>query len=196
MVKSTTKPPSKRERLKLALIPVLVLILILVFVWPSAEDVLPADDSETASEDTQQSHRTDATTEGNAAGLSSVPMERTQKTWPAIGLASILKHDPFALAPLLANRTVAVVPQKDPQQNQGTTDTSHQNEREKPIQRLKDRIATLQQKQVSVVFRSESGAAAAIIDSKIVHEGELLEDGVRIVKIRPDGVVLRIQDRW
>ena len=196
MVKSTTTLPSKWRRLKLALIPVLVLILILVLVWSPADDVLVANESETARQDTQQSHQTDATSKGDAAGSSSVPMERRQKTWPAIGLASILKHDPFALAPLLAHRAVAVVPQHEPQQNQNTTDTSHQNEREKPIQRLKERIATLQQKQVSVVFRSESGAAAAIIDSKIVHEGELLEDGVRIVKIRPDGVVLRIQDQW
>ena len=181
MVESTTTPPSKLGRLKLALIPVLVLILILVFVWPSADDVVSANDTATARRDTQQSHRTNATSEGNAAGLSSVAMERTQKTWPAIGLASILKHDPFALAPLLANRTVAVVPQDKPQQNQETTDTSHQDEREEPIQRLKERIAKLQQKQVSVVFRSESGTAVAIIDSKIVHEGDLLEDGVRIV---------------
>ncbi|MCH7687514.1 MAG: hypothetical protein IH899_12665, partial [Planctomycetes bacterium] len=105
-----------------------------------------------------------------------------------------LKHDPFALAPLLANRTVAVVPQDKPQQNQETTDTSHQDEREEQIKRLKERIATLQQKQVSVVFRSESGTAA-IIDSKIVHEGDLLEDGVRIVKIRSDGIVVQIQDQ-
>ena len=194
MVESTTTPPSKLGRLKLALIPVLVLILILVFVWPSADDVLPADNSETVRQGTQQSHRTDATTEGNAAGLSSVPMERTQKTWPAIRLASILKHDPFALAPLLANQTVAVVSQEEPQQNQETTGTSHQDEREEQIKRMKERIATLQQKQVSVVFRSESGTAA-IIDSKIVHEGDLLEDGVRVVKIRSDGVVLQIQDQ-
>ncbi len=194
MVESTTTPPRELGHLKLALIPVLVLILILALVWPSADDVLPANDSETARQNTQKSHRIDATTEGDAAGPSSVPIERTQKTWPAIGLASILKHDPFALAPLLANRTVAVVPQEEPQQNQETTDTSHQDEREEQIKRMKERIATLQQKQVSVVFRSESGTAA-IIDSKIVHEGDLLEDGVRIVNIRSDGVVLRIQDR-
>ena len=194
MVESTTAPASTLGRLKLASIPVLVVIMLLVLVWPSAGDGLPPDDSETARHATQQSHRTDAITEGDAAGPSSVSMQRTQKTWPAIGLASILKHDPFALAPLLANRTVAVVPQEEPQQNQETTDTSHQDEREEQIKRLKERIATLQQKQVSVVFRSESGTAA-IIDSKIVHEGDLLEDGVRIVKIRSDGIVVQIQDQ-
>ena len=191
MVESTTTPPSKLGRLKLALIPVLVVILLLVLVWPSAGDKLTADDSETAGQETQQSHRTDAITEGDAAGPSSVSMQRTQKTWPAIGLTSILKHDPFALAPLLTNRRVGVVPQEGQQQNQETTDTSHQEEQ---IKRLMERIATLQQKQVSVVFRSESGTAA-LIDSKIVHEGDLLEDGVRIVKIRSDGIVLQIQDR-
>ena len=188
MVESTTTPPSNLGRLKLALIPVLVVIFILVLVWPSTGDNLPADDLETAGQETQQSHRTDALTEGDAAGPSSVSMQRTQKTWPVIGLASILKHDPFALAPLLASRTVGVVSQEGPQQK---IDSSQQEEL---IKRLEERIATLQQKQVSVVFQSESGTVA-IIDSKIVHEGDLLEDGVRIVKIRSDGVVLQIQDQ-
>lgn len=191
MVESTTTPPNKLGRLKLALIPVLVVILLLVLVWPSASDGLPADDSETAGQEAQQSDRTDAVTEGDAAGPSSVSMQRTQKTWPVIGLASILKHDPFALEPLLANRTLGVLSQEGPQQNQETTVSSYQKEH---IKRLKERIATLQQKQVSVVFQSESGTAA-IIDSKIVHEGDLLEDGVRIVEIRSDGIVLQIQDR-
>ena len=195
MVESTTAPASTLGRLKLASIPVLVVIMLLVLVWPSAGDGLPPDDSETARHATQQSHRTDAITEGDAAGPgpSSVSMQRTQKTWPAIGLATILKHDPFALPPLLANRTLGAVSQEGSQQNQGTTDTTHQDEREERIKQLKIRIATLQQKQVRVVFRSESGTAA-LIDSKIVHEGDLLEDGVRIVEIRSDGVVLQIQD--
>ena len=193
MVESTTTPPSKLARLKLALIPVLVLILILVFVWPSADDVLPADDSETARQDTQQSHRTDASTESHAAGPSFGPIERAQKTWPTIGLASILKHNPFALPPLLANHAVAAIPDNELQRDQQTTETVNQDERQARTNRLKEQMATLRQKQVSVVSRSQSGTAA-IIDSKIVHEGDLLEDGVRIVKIRPDGVVLQIQD--
>ena len=43
-----------------------------------------------------------------------------------------------------------------------------------------------------MLLRSPKGAMA-VIDSKVVREGDLLEDGLRVVEIGLNGVVLEIE---
>ena len=190
MSKSSMSKDNARK-LMIALIPVLVVVLILVVLWPASEDELQAD-SASPSQIKTEPLNTSKSPNNPIEKQSTAAQERPRKVWPEIRLASILKHDPFALAPLMTNYSVKAEPKVEPADPE-TTESQIQDDRAQRKQRLQERIAVLQAKQVSAVFRNEAGIAA-IIDSKIVHEGDLLEDGVRIVKIRPDGIVLEIED--
>lgn len=60
-------------------------------------------------------------------------------------------------------------------------------------QRISDRIALLQKQKVDAVFRS-NGRTTALIGYKEINEGDLLDDGIRVVKITPKGLTLSVDE--
>jgi hypothetical protein len=174
----------------MALIPVLGLVLLFV-LWPSSSE--PSTDSAAtavAPEATASSATTSAPVQEAASGPATSSSNQPKK-WPVIELATILQHDPFAQLAALSETAVAGTPPSQPGGEQPSTEaeTAASQELQK---RLLDRLAGLKQKHVSALFVSQRGASA-LIDSKVVREGDLLEEGIRVVAIGTDGVVLRIE---
>lgn len=165
-----------RDRAKLAAIPVLALILLWV-VTRGEEDTLPppvalADSAVPGSPPTLAADRTAA--RGPAAA-----------EWPQFTLAEILAHDPFAAPPAIAPRPPHIgSPLTQPVSADAPESTTDQG---------RSRRQMLGKQRVSVIYRGPHGPTA-IIDSRVYREGDQLADGVRIVEIRPDGVLVEVKD--
>ena len=167
---------SARERAKLAAIPVLALILLWV-VTRGEEDALPppvtlADSPVHNSPATPAANRTAA--RGRAAA-----------EWPQFTLAEILAHDPFAVPRAIASSPPAV---GSPLTQPVSADTP-----ERTADQGRSRRQMLGAKRVSMIYRGPHGPTA-VIDSRAYREGDQLADGVRIVEIRPDGVLVEVED--
>src|SRR5262249_18411126 len=53
------------------------------------------------------------------------------------------------------------------------------------------RLSEFRRQKVSAIFRTSTGAAAALVGSRVLKEGEVL-DGIRIVSISADGVMVEV----
>jgi hypothetical protein len=181
--KSQTKVPT--SWVKLTLIPVLVLILVVVLVWPDDEPLRGNSNEGTNAAAVSQPVASTKSASRDQPGQISKVLPRPAKVWPEIAIEEILRHDPFALPFPLRRRPQLADLQDDEEKLREKAD--------KRARELKQLIETLQQKRVSVVFRTEQGAVA-VIGSRLVREGGLFEEGLRIVEIRPDGVILEVED--
>ena len=194
--KSQTKVPT--SRVKLALIPVLALILVVVLVWPDDKPHCGNSNKGTNAVAVSQTVASTKSASRNQPGQVSRVLPHQAKVWPEIAIEEILRHDPFALpSPLSRGRQLADL-QDDEEKLREKADLQDDKEklRKKADERareLKQMIETLKQKRVSVVFRTKQGAAA-VIGSRLVREGGLFEEGLRIVEIRQDGVILEMED--
>ena len=189
MAESSTSTRKPANRLKLALIPVLALALL--GILSSSGDEAPAamEDAVTSDSATAES----VTSEDDVAQAVATAKQR-KISWPQITLAGVLQHDPFALPPALSQ---LVTPAASEEQQQNGPDDKSASSNEESVEAaaaedMQQKMAALQQRHVSVLLRSAKGLAA-VIDSKVVHEGELLENGVRVVEIGRDGVILQIE---
>ena len=188
MADSSTSQPCWTQRVKVALIPALALVLVSV-VWPSEDETAATMDMESGGPHVADSR--EAIPQQNGGVPTSELIRGQSRPWPAITLANVVQHDPFAVPPALLRLTTA--PGAGFEDTQGAPPKhSKGTERADRLSQLQERIETLKKRQVSALLRGSKGATA-IIDSKVVHEGDLLEDGVRVVEIGPNGVVLEIE---
>jgi hypothetical protein len=111
---------------------------------------------------------------------------------PDLELDEILAHDPFAVPPaLLPPEPVAPMPAALPPNE--TTEPVSVEVAAQEQDRTRARLELLSQKRVSVIYCGPSGRTA-VIDGKSYREGDELAAGVRIVEIRPDGVLIEVQE--
>jgi hypothetical protein len=185
----TSKPAKPTPPWKIAMIPLLGLGLLFV-LWPSSSE--PSADSAAAT----------VTPEASAPAVTASPPVQEKasapansglpKKWPVMELASILQHDPFAQPTALDKVAAGVVPSSssDPEQPPAEAEPVESPEHQK---RVAEWLVALKQKQVSAVFVSPRGASA-LVDSKVVREGDVLEEGIRVVAISAAGIVVRIEE--
>ncbi len=185
MADSSAASPTNLERLKLGLIPVLALVM--YFVISSSDDESPAisaaDDVESAP------GAIDADDERPATQ----PMRLRARSLPQLPMAGILQHDPFAFPAAFSQR----INPANPVPGQETVDTTKVETTVGNLESAAQSVATpqklaaLQQRRVTMFLRDRQGPAA-VIGTKVVHVGDLLEDGVRVVEISSKGVVLEV----
>ena len=173
---SEALPASTRERAKLAAIPVLALILLWV-VTGGEEDSLPppialAAPAGPGSPVAPAVNRTP-------------PHGRAAAEWPQFTLAEILAHDPFAVPRAMAS--------SPPDVHSALTQPVSTDAAERTADQGRSRRQMLGEKRVSVIYRGPDGPTA-MIDSRVYREGDQLADGVRIVEIRPDGVLVEVEE--
>jgi hypothetical protein len=163
-----------RDRVKLAAIPVLALILF--WVLTQGEDDAGQPPAALA----------DPGSSGAAVPSGSIGERRSPPEWPALALSEILAHDPFAVPPALA-------PDPPPPDDAVTQPVAMEAPDTSARDRARARRELLAGKRVSLIYRGPAGPTA-VIDSREYREGDMLSDGVRIVEIRRDGVIVEIQD--
>lgn len=172
------------EKLKLGAIPVLAIVMYFVLTSPSddvgasaakVKGATPPDPDPAAGEQPP----TDPT-----------KFVRT-RSLPEQSLTAILQHDPFAFP-------TALLPPAPVEQ---TSDAEVAPVSVEPVveqQVIPDqgvatpqKLAALQRHRVTMFLRDRQGPAA-VIDQRVVHVGDLLEEGIRVVEISPSGVVLEV----
>ena len=176
----TASPNSKTDKRKIALIPVLAGFLI----WnlTSAGGNAHGD---AAVDFVEQSEQTLTEAEGLIRQLRQSQDRASQKNWPQFNLNDVVKFDPFSLAGTLAERSgVLAAEQLLAAQTETGLDLSVDTVVKEPDP---------SENPVRAVTIGRNGAAA-LIDSRIVRVGDELEEGIRIVAIERNAIVVEMID--
>jgi len=178
----------RNERLKMAAIPALAGILGAVLCWPdAATETVPA----------LRDRKVEATIISRKSPL---PFKSTTTAdWPPVELSTLLMLDPFAAPPAAgppqnrnANENSVSARPATAGDNVGTAapsedSTSEQTEAEMATKEIDYRdIGTLR-----AIVEGASGRLALIDDHQIVGEGDVIGEGLRIVKITASEVFVR-----
>jgi len=179
------------QRRKIALIPVLGILLIGAVFWPANEENTSSGENSSTNSDSAQP---EAATNGSNAVETGTEAIRSPKVWPRIALAEILSFDPFSLPKSFSSQLDAdeSASEVDPNQQAAVAETIATPDETDELERLDQLKESLEQHTVSVIYYSEQGAVA-LINSKLVREGDLLVDGVRVLKIGPKGVIVEFE---
>jgi len=102
-------------------------------------------------------------------------------------LEEILSHDPFAFRAASDGRSGT-------KHEPAAEEIARQVYEKRRAERIEKLTTDLQNERVSIVFRSEKGTTA-FVGSRLVQVGDLWEDGVRVIEIRPGGVTLEVDDQ-
>jgi hypothetical protein len=180
MAEPTDKAAQRKKLIKQMMIPVLLLVLGVVFAWPKGKS---DDDALNQQSDQVEAAVSPSTLQEQPAGRSEAELlaERRRKQVPKIELSQILQHDPFALPATLTEALAVGTPE--------ASDKARKNEDRK--RRVEEIVKSLQQKRVSLIFRGKGGVTA-VLGSRTIHEGDLIEGEVRVIEIKPEGLTLEV----
>ncbi len=173
----TPEAATPTPRWKIALIPLLAATL----VW----NLSTSNGSHGGSEAEESAANTDSGPGDFSAERGHPPVEKAQP-WPEFPLERIVARDPFAMSGELLART-----EDSAAQVVATTSTDDFNQPEKTRGSLEELSAS---NPVTAVIDGPLGRAA-IVDSKVVHIGDVLEDRFRIVDILKSGIVVELTDQ-
>ena len=182
MTEPTDRAALRKKLIKKMMIPVLFLALGVVFAWPEGES---DDDSLDQQSDQVEAAVSPTTVQEEPAGRSEAELlaERRRKTVPKIELSQILQHDPFALPTTLTKELAVGTPE--------ASDKARKNEDRN--RRVEEIVKSLRQERVNLVFRGKGGVTA-VLGSRTIHEGDLIDDEVRVLEIKPEGLTLEVID--
>lgn len=114
--------------------------------------------------------------------------------WPKVSLDEMLLHNPFAQPEMLRDSIPETPPAAEVEAAAAAAEAeSLQAARSKELddeqrEKLEAVMAEFKNQKVKMILRTDRGVTAVIGDRK-VREGDII-DGVRIVSIRPDGVII------
>jgi hypothetical protein len=190
---------SRSQRLKLAAIPVLAVGLLVLLFRGGAEppDTAPAPATTAAASPSE------ANTVQTAKQLSA---KLRAPQWPQFTVEQVLQRSPFVLPSTLQKVPeppvqVAVAqqpvppepkPEPTPQPEQPSDAEIAAAEQQQRRQELAQRLDAWRRQPVSLIFTNSKGRTA-LIGSRTVSQGDLLDEGIRVVEISPNEVVLAIE---
>ncbi|MEX0726543.1 MAG: hypothetical protein WD065_09765 [Planctomycetaceae bacterium] len=188
------KPKNRHSKAKIALIPVLLCVLVAVLYEPDAG---PSDATEPAAG--MQNPPPAAPAPVSEADLQRVLTTLKKRQQPVMDYEDVVSYDPFQNLPLLRSLTApkiappSIIIAAEDSDAVEAVRPSEFAPQEIPESRTYDEIKTLlQSRNVSAILQGMS-ENAAIIDARIVHVGDLLEPGLRIVDIKPSGIMVQIE---
>ncbi len=186
MTSPISNPKKNNTKVKAALIPVLLCVLFFVLYEPEPPATGVAETA-SGSEDPAR----EATKPASEADLKRLLASLKKDRAPQMEFDEVVSYDPF--------QNLAVLKSIDSTMNQtepALDDSPEPPGEEKPAAPKAKSLAEikdlLQSRKVSAILHGTS-ENSAIIDAKVVHVGDLLEPGLRIVDIKSTGVVLRIE---
>lgn len=175
MSETKTQPKGWKQVLRIALIPILAAVLLAVCFWPNPEEM--PDVADAAPTVQGQSEQPSDSPGRNLTIAAASP----RKPLPPVTLAEILEHDPFSLPQEVSDELLL-----------GPSPTEEQQAIAQQ-QRIDEMVGSLQQSKLKMVVSGNEGVWAQLGD-RIVHEGDEIEPGVRILKITPQGLTLEVSD--
>ena len=178
MAEPTDKAAQRKIVLKKMMIPALLLVLGGVFAWPEG-------DSDDDALDQVEAAVTPATLPDESAGRSEAELlaQRRRNQVPKIELSQILQHDPFALPATLTEELAVGTPAASEQAKQD----------EDRRRRVEEIVKSLRQERVNFVFRGKGGVTA-VLGSRTIHEGDVIDGEIRVIEIKPGGLTLEVID--
>ena len=181
----TPSKPDKHSKLKMALIPLLALLLLYVMFRP--KETSTAVPHVAASSKPNRPVKKPNSPEKKAHSQS-----RHQYVLPQLSIVEITQHDPFRLLPLLIKeeKTELINPGMIASEEQEQKDAALMR-REAEAEKMADMKEALEAQVISGILYSTTNKAA-IINSKVYHEGDFLNKDVQVIKINPDGVIVQI----
>ncbi|MFN0195859.1 MAG: hypothetical protein ACKVT0_03895 [Planctomycetaceae bacterium] len=119
-----------------------------------------------------------------------------KKRIPQIDFDEIVSHDPFQELGFLRSLASAkdLASAAEDAGAKSAESSGAENLADSESKSLEEIKVHLQSRKVSAILHG-SPRNFAIIDARVVHVGDLLEPGLRIVDIKSTGVVLRIEPR-
>jgi hypothetical protein len=175
MTETKTQSTGWKQVLRIALIPILAVVLLAVCFWPDAEEMPETSQASPTVED--QSKRPIDAPKQNHTIAAATP----RKPLPPVTLAEILEHDPFSLPQEVSDELLL-----------GPSPTEEQQAIAEQ-QRIDEMVGSLQKSELKMVVSGKEGVWAKLGD-RIVHEGDEIEPGVRILKITSQGFTLEVSD--
>jgi hypothetical protein len=191
MSETQTGKSSGASGRKLAAVAILGVILLAVVYWQfgGGEQATATSEGQAAGDEPAAGRqRSRRTPRPSTVATESVSVAKS--TWPAFALEEILQHNPFDLPHSLTENLSAT-----PDEIADESEEELNRQREAERQRLAKQEAALSKLQKSgmTVYFEDTHGSAAIIGSRRVRPGDLIE-GFRVVEVKPDGVVLESVD--
>ncbi len=189
MAKTTAKPKTAGDKIKLGIIPVLAVTLFLVLRSP---------DQETGDSTAIAAGAAPVALVGSPApGPSANSPARQPTVWPQLSLQQILDHNPFSLPEQLAPPKV-IAPEDDPAGTRPVVTPEDDPQAHEPEPTPEEIEAALRQElleklektEMTAFYQSQRGTVA-IVGDKVLHEGDVIDGAVKVVKIQPDRVIYR-----
>ena len=173
------KPESPRNRLiKIALIPVLAIVLIVVML-PGSEQT----DPEFGLSDEAQATLDASGTGGTIIEVGPESEAADARAWPELSLRDILSHNPFEVP-----RALDPTPDEVPVALEEAAAVAAE---QKQAEELSGTIAALKQTGVGMIFRGKGGTSA-MVGSRVIREGDMLGENLRVLRIDEKGVVVDV----
>jgi hypothetical protein len=184
------------QRIKWLVVVALAAVLLALIVWPGDAPPAQPGASATAAHPQADVH---ASVPGSSkvSGKTGTTAARRSRARPIVvadreaELETTLRFNPFAQMSRL-----------EAQSHNGETTLSDPNlepaeeelaERAR-AQTVEQRLSEFRSQKVSVLFRTTEGGATAMIGTRLVHEGDIV-DGVRVLSISTEGVVLEAAEQ-
>ncbi|QDU81885.1 hypothetical protein Pla110_36360 [Polystyrenella longa] len=182
MAETNSKKNEVREKAKMAAIPLLVLVLIWVVYGQFAESddsLKPVEINTTAVASLAPTVVTSNSINSSAMQLATEANVEVDREWLESPLERILKHDPFVRTDNLKSleELQAASEEEFPEENVANNDDQ---------QRVN---AAMGEVKTKILIKSEKGSAA-YLGSRMVREGDIWEEGIRIKSIDLDGVMV------
>jgi hypothetical protein len=182
------------QRIKWLVVVALAAVLLALIVWPG--DAPPAQPGAAATAAQADVHAA-APGSGKVSGKTGATAVRKSRARPIIvadreaELDMALRFNPFAQmsrleAQSLNSETTGSDPSLEPAEEEIA-------ERAR-AQTVEQRLSEFRGQKVSVLFRTAEGGATAMIGTRLVHEGDIV-DGVRVLSISTEGVVLEAAEQ-
>jgi hypothetical protein len=205
----TVEQPRRAARgkaVRVALIPCLALILIVLLLTGGDREAASETDPGPSGGNPPAAASAHASPRPDPAEDRRVPGPARRREGPTFELAEILRHNPFSLPASLRpapEKPAAAAARRTPESTDSPVDPPAKAEEQAPdkagndtnvVAQLNQRIAALERLSTAAIVSGPQGAMA-IIDSRLVAVGDDLQDGVRVVEIRPDGVIVELVEK-
>jgi hypothetical protein len=166
---------SKKQYAKIATIPILALVLYAVFPRTESRQnsaTHEKSNAQSSSDDDRSRNRVPNST------ASLRPEKRTE--WPVFDSSEILTIDPFDKGMIFPENAVSTT-------KESSSDSPQQKLVSSPL--LSQQATKVSDVKIQAIFQSSRGIAA-LVDTKLIHVGDRLDDGTEVMEITPEQLIV------
>jgi hypothetical protein len=166
---------NKKQYAKIALIPMLALVLYAVF--PRTEN---RENNAAQVKSASQLSRLDNHSRIRVPNSTAALSKEKSTEWPSFSLSDISTIDPFDKGMIFPENAVSTTKESSADSSQPTLVSS-------PL--LSHRATKVSDVKIQAIFRSSRGIAA-LVETKLIHVGDRLDDGTEVMEITPEKLIV------